>query len=92
MIPSVVNVKDVTSTGPDHVYIGRGSKWGNPFVIGIDGDRDAVIEAYRSHLVESGLIDDIDELEGKVLVCYCKPLRCHGDVLVETFIERALHK
>jgi hypothetical protein len=29
------------------VYIGRGSKWGNPFVIGKDGDRDEVIAKYR---------------------------------------------
>ena len=29
------------------VYIGRGSKWGNPFRIGPDGDRAAVIAKYE---------------------------------------------
>jgi hypothetical protein len=31
------------------VYIGRGSKWGNPFVIGPDGDRMEVLAKYREH-------------------------------------------
>jgi hypothetical protein len=26
---------------------------------------------------------DIAELQGKRLVCFCKPLRCHGDWLAE---------
>ena len=25
---------------PDAVYIGRPSKWGNPFVMGVDGTRE----------------------------------------------------
>ena len=29
------------------IYIGRGSKWGNPFVIGKDGSREEVVEKYR---------------------------------------------
>ncbi len=28
------------------VYIGRGSKWGNPFKIGVDGDRQTVVNLY----------------------------------------------
>jgi hypothetical protein len=65
------------------VYIGRPSKWGNPFSIGADGDRAEVIvkyEAYllsRPHLIEAAKI----ELKGKILGCYCAPLACHGDVL-----------
>ena len=38
------------------VYVGRGSKWGNPFVIGKDGTRDEVIKMYVGiqipHLVD----------------------------------------
>jgi hypothetical protein len=65
------------------VYIGRGSKWGNPFVIGKDGGRDEVIEKYRGYLMNHPeLIEDArKELRGKVLGCFCKPLPCHGDVL-----------
>jgi len=65
------------------IYIGRGSKWGNPFRIGKDGTREEVIEKYREWL--SGqweLLDEVHTLRGKTLGCYCKPLDCHGDILV----------
>lgn len=65
------------------VYIGRGSKWGNPFVIGQDGDRNTVIEKYREWILTQPQINDLEELRGKRLGCFCKPNRCHGDILVE---------
>ncbi len=66
------------------VYIGRPTKWGNPFVIGVDGSRDEVIAKYRAWIKKRPLlINDLCELKGKVLGCFCKPLACHGDVLVE---------
>ncbi len=75
------------------IYIGRGSIWGNPFVMGKDGTRDSVIAKYRYQLMQAlkqGSItnDDLINLRGKVLGCYCKPLKCHGDVLAE-FAEQA---
>jgi len=64
------------------VYIGRGSKWGNPFVIGKDGDRDEVIKKYEEWFVtQPHLIASLHELKGKTLGCYCSPKSCHGDVL-----------
>lgn len=66
------------------VYIGRGSKWGNPFAIGIDGTREEVISKYENHFLNSPeLMNSIHELKGKTLGCYCKPLPCHGDVLIK---------
>lgn len=66
------------------VYIGRGSKWGNPFRIGIDGTRAEVLKKYRNWIVnQSKLMTSLHELEGKVLGCYCKPKACHGDILKE---------
>jgi len=66
------------------VYIGRPSKWGNPFVIGKDGNRAQVIEKYKAWLnTNPALIAAAKtELRGKDLVCFCKPLPCHGDVLL----------
>jgi hypothetical protein len=65
------------------VYIGRGGKWGNPFIIGKDGSRDEVIGKYVEWVVkQQALLAALPELEGKVLGCYCKPAACHGDVLV----------
>ena len=66
------------------VYIGRPSKWGNPFQLGPDGSREEVIEKYMEWLENNPeLLQDIYELKGKVLGCWCKPKPCHGDVLVD---------
>ncbi len=66
------------------VYIGRPSKWGNPFKIGRDGDRAQVIAKYREWLShQPQLLAQLPELRGKRLGCWCKPLPCHGDVLAE---------
>lgn len=64
------------------VYIGRGSKWGNPFCIGKDGNRKEVIDKYRKWLpAQSNLMKSLHELEGKILACWCAPKKCHGDIL-----------
>ena len=65
------------------VYIGRGSKWGNPFRIGPDGDRVAVIALYERWLADQHpLLRALDELRGRDLVCFCAPRPCHGDLLL----------
>jgi hypothetical protein len=67
---------------PYDVNIGRPSKWGNPFVIGLDGNREEVIEKYEAWLMtQSDLIEALPELRGRVLGCWCAPRPCHGDVL-----------
>ena len=73
-------------TDPYDVYIGRPSKWGNSFVVGRDGTRAEVIEKFRQNLSPE-LLKQLDELRGKRLGCWCKPLSCHGDVLVELLGE-----
>jgi hypothetical protein len=66
------------------VYIGRPSKWGNPFKVGRDGTREEVIEKYREWIkTQPELLAQLGELRGKILGCWCKPKACHGDVLVE---------
>lgn len=73
------------------IFIGRGSKWGNPFIIGRDGTREEVIEKYRIYLMSNkDLLNDLHELRGKALGCYCKPLPCHGDVLLELLDEEGI--
>jgi len=64
-------------------YIGRGSSWGNPFVIGRDGDRATVIARYERWLADQHhLLRALDELRGRDLVCFCAPQPCHGDILI----------
>lgn len=79
------------------VYIGRKGKgedgfFGNPFQIGRDGDRNEVIRFYRDWFlqkVEKDMVfrQEILELKGKVLGCFCKPEACHGDV-IKDWVER----
>lgn len=70
---------------PGAVYIGRGSPYGNPFVIGTNGDRDEVIAVHRDWIREQPeLLERVRrDLAGKSLVCFCYPKPCHGDTLVE---------
>jgi hypothetical protein len=72
---------------PYDVYIGRGSPFGNPFVIGTHGDRAEVIRKYKAwftkQLSDHNFYQQVQQLRGKTLGCFCKPLPCHGDVIVE---------
>lgn len=76
------------------VYVGRPTKWGNPFVVGklFDGRYPVTAEQavgfYKQRILNYGvqlhLIDDaIRELKGKNLACWC-PLNqpCHADILL----------
>jgi hypothetical protein len=79
------------------VYIGRPSIFGNPFEIGIHGSRDEVIDKYKRWLLNGSsfgnqeaskekrrsILASLSTLRDKVLGCWCSPLACHGDVLVE---------
>ncbi|MBW6491886.1 MAG: DUF4326 domain-containing protein [Lentimicrobium sp.] len=75
------------------VYIGRGSKWGNPFTHKqnttakfIVGSRAEAVAAYEKWITEGEgkyLLKDLHQLKGKVLGCWCSPLECHGDVLIK---------
>lgn len=69
---------------PYDVLIDRRTKWGNPFQIGIDGTREEVIEKYREWILsQPELLKELPKLKGKRLGCWCAPMPCHGDVLVE---------
>lgn len=80
MPTTVVNLR----TAPFDVYIGRAGKgqdgkWGNPFST---GTREENIKNFEEYLVNNKeLMQDLHELRGKRLGCFCKPKACHGDVL-----------
>lgn len=75
--------KRAVGTPAGSVYIGRGSKWGNPFKIEQHGDRAAVITKHETWLRnQHDLLRSIEELRGKDLVCFCAPAACHGDLLL----------
>jgi hypothetical protein len=69
------------------VRIDRSTRYGNPFVLNEDGDRDEVCDAYERHYLphKPSITERIEagDLAGKVLVCHCYPHRCHGDCLAD---------
>lgn len=90
----VVNKYKVCMDDHDIVYIGRGSRWGNPYshkegtkALYKVKTRDEAVAAYKKYLwglIQSGVVtkEDLIALDGKRLACYCSPQACHGDVLV----------
>jgi hypothetical protein len=61
------------------VYVGRGTPWGNPFVMGKDGGRDEVCDRFEREVLPTL---DVTPLIGQDLLCWCAPLRCHADALL----------
>ena len=97
-LPSVVDIHKKNGRCKHFdVYIGRriqyhkefvrDSKWANRFY-----DR---LDLYEKH-VRINLWDDLEELNGKVLGCWCvnsdkiHPIKCHGQVLMKLFKEQFL--
>lgn len=69
---------------PYDVYIGRPSKWGNPFLLTTPNSRQVVIDQYREWIQnQPELLAALHELRGKTLGCWCAPKACHGDVLAQ---------
>ena len=73
------------------VLIDRTTPWGNPFVIGVDGNRSEVITKYMQYLAENPELYERAkvELKDKVLGCWCKPQPCHGDILAALVNEES---
>ena len=82
-------LRDIFEHAPVHdntVLIDRRTRWGNPYRIGPDGSRARVIAQYRTDLwrrirLRLVTMEELAELHGKRLACWCDPLPCHGHVL-----------
>lgn len=87
------NVVNLKHTKEYDVYCGRGSKWGNPFThikhkdtlaqFVVNTRKDAIDSYEKWILTQEHLLNDLHELRGKTLGCYCKPKRCHCDILAQ---------
>lgn len=103
---SKTQVVNLRTSGYD-VYLGRpkaGQHWGfgNPFMTGRDGNRDAVIEKFEQWLLHGRtfncvdatesrrqwMLDNLHKLKGKRIGCFCSPKACHGDVLARIESDR----
>lgn len=89
----------VPENGLETVYVGRGSKWGNPFKVGEDGTLDEVLIKYEHNLFpythgtktladySTTIMNNAyirEQLHGKNLMCWCKlDCKCHADILLK---------
>jgi hypothetical protein len=73
------------------VYIGRGSVWGNPYshkkgtqALYVVNTRQEAIERYEEWIrTQPDLLAQVHLLKGLRLGCWCRPLSCHGDILLK---------
>ena len=84
-MPEVFNAKSFDGRANGAIFIGRPSKWGNPYVIGRDGTREEVVRLYaeRLELLPHLKAAAVEELKGKNLLCFCAPEPCHGNILLK---------
>lgn len=94
MKTTVINIRDAPRgwmDDPKYTYIGRAGagfsgEWGNPYVISFEKHRDKVLDLYKIWLDRQSReykLRMIHDLEGQILVCFCSPKRCHGDIIIE---------
>lgn len=82
----------------NHVYIGRNleryvddakfsdNKWGNPYPVGKYTREESLVK-YEKY-ARASLLDQLEELSGKTMACWCRPQACHGDILIKLFKEK----
>ncbi len=86
---------------PNHIYCGRGSALGNPFVMNNESQRDEVCDKYevwfytQIELNNPSVISMLSSIARQAalgdvnLGCFCNPKRCHCDT-IKAYIEMQL--
>ena len=90
-IVNLHNVEDIDAwlRDPNNRYVGRETdkfvadfKWGNPFTLKKYRSREKVLQLFEEYILGNDeLKKDLGELSGKVLGCWCYPLKCHAVIL-----------
>ncbi len=94
------NLADFLLASEDHVYVGRdtsryvrgakGSKWQNKFKLSDHNDNlEQVLSLYEDYVRNGPLFNQLDELRGKTLACWCFPSPCHATILANLLDEQA---
>lgn len=89
----LINIRHTSRFPNFTIYIGRkcnlggwalkASKWANPFPISHTCSREESLKKFEEYILSHPtLLNELDELEGHILGCWCKPLPCHGDILL----------
>lgn len=90
MVAKVININ---SNEPFDIYVGRPSRFGNPFthhqhlggnLIIVDTREEAIIRYEEWIYSQPELIGAAkQELKNKILACHCVPLECHANILLK---------
>lgn len=83
-MPRVYNKRRPREIPKDAVYVGRPSRWGNPYKHSKTKTREQAIHEFQvyAELKDFYEKDWLKPLRGKDLVCWCSPLTCHADILL----------
>ena len=65
----------------DELFVGRPSKWGNPYKLNAYSRVEA-IKKFEQYIDRSDLKNQLHELDGLKLFCFCAPMPCHAEVLI----------
>lgn len=66
----------------NHIFMYPKSKWCNPYKVGEDGTLEMVLAKFERHILSSMLRDELHELVGKTLGCFCnQKAQCHIQIL-----------
>lgn len=91
---NILNAKH--SRPKDGIFIGRPSILGNPYVMHNESERSEVIAQFKTYLIQEICKDNSEIIyalrhlrRDSKLVCFCAPLRCHGHIIEEVWIELA---
>jgi len=67
-----------------YVKIGRPSIFGNPYTLTTFSREEAIYKFSEYAKTSENIMRNVHLLSGKLLVCSCYPLNCHGDFLLKT--------
>lgn len=90
--------------GDRKIDIMRGTPLGNPFKVGVYGDRDTCIQAFSGWLVNQIQAENQEILAalnhiadratsgGVDLICCCAPAPCHGEIIKQTVLHALIER
>lgn len=83
--PQVYHIKSASVVGKNAIYVGRPTKWANPYKLKHEKDRQEIVEKYRQYLKcnKALTMEAKQVLKGRNLSCWCAPKICSADVLLE---------
>ncbi len=96
---TVIHIQDAPpdyKRGPNYIYIGPESYWGNPYRVGVAypdlggnlATQDQVYELYETNQIPNLInFGTLRVIKGKILVCPCNLQPCHGDLLAQAADE-----